>query len=73
LFRALGDAEGKKSRTYSVRRKDDLSALLTNEDFASADKIQLVEVIMDKHDAPRALQVQTELSGTTNAYAASVA
>jgi pyruvate decarboxylase len=55
-----------------VRRKDDLSALLCDEEFASADKIQLVEVIMDKHDAPRALQVQAELSGTTNGYGASL-
>jgi TPP-dependent 2-oxoacid decarboxylase len=32
--------------------------------FGSASKIQLVEVIMDKFDAPKALQAQAMLSGT---------
>jgi len=68
LFAVLGDADGKKSQTFTVHNKDQLSALLDNKQFASAEKIQLVEVMMDKHDAPRALQVQTELSGKTNAY-----
>lgn len=34
-----------------------------------ADKAQLVEVMMDQFDAPRALRVQAELSGKTNKYA----
>jgi pyruvate decarboxylase len=70
LFTVLGDAERKKSQTFTVHNKDELSALLDDEHFANPKKIQLVEVIMDKHDAPRALQVQAELSGKTNAYVA---
>ncbi|KAF5382607.1 hypothetical protein D9615_002967 [Tricholomella constricta] len=70
LFKVFGDPDGKLSRTYTVRTKDDLSKLLEDKTFASADKIQLVEVMMDKLDAPRALKMQAELSGTTNAYAA---
>jgi len=53
------DAKGEKSRSYTVRTKDELEKLLADPQFESADKIQLVEVIMDKFDAPRALRVQT--------------
>lgn len=72
MFRVLGDPDGKLSRTYKVHNKTELSKLLDDTTFTSADKIQLVEVIMDKLDAPRALQVQAELSGKTNAYDAQV-
>ena len=48
--------------------KDELSSLLDNPEFAKADKIQLVEMIMDKYDAPAGLKVQAELSGKTNKY-----
>jgi TPP-dependent 2-oxoacid decarboxylase len=72
LFSVLGDPEEKLSRVYTVRNKTELSKLLDDVTFASADKIQLVEVMMDKLDAPRALQVQAELSGQTNAYDAQV-
>lgn len=68
LFRALGDPEENLSRTYTVRTKEEIAKLLDDKTFAAAEKIQLVEVMMDKLDAPRALQVQTELSGKTNAY-----
>lgn len=51
-----------------MRTKTDLDELLSNEEFASAKEIQLVEVIMDKFDAPRALRRQAELSGKTNKY-----
>jgi pyruvate decarboxylase len=71
LFNVFGDDDGKKSQTFTVHNKAELSTLLDNEKFANADKIQLVEVIMDKFDAPRALQVQAELSGKTNAYVTS--
>jgi pyruvate decarboxylase len=69
LLRTLGDLDGTRSESYTVRSKDELSALLANEDgFANAKKIRLVEVIMDRLDAPKALLVQAELSGKTNAY-----
>lgn len=61
LFKVLGDPEEKISCTYTVRTKEELSALLDDTRFASTDKIQLVEVMMDKLDAPRAMQA--ELSG----------
>jgi pyruvate decarboxylase len=72
LLSVLGDLDDKLSKSYTVRTKDELSTLLDNEDFASASKMQLVEVIMDKMDAPRGLQIQSELSIKTNAYAATV-
>lgn len=68
LLNALGDADGKLSKSYTVHTKEQLSALLDDATFAAADKIQLVEVMMDKFDAPRALVAQAELSGKTNSY-----
>ncbi|KZP33569.1 pyruvate decarboxylase [Athelia psychrophila] len=57
LLKFFGDdAKGEKSRSYTVRTKEELEALLADATFVSADKIQLVEVIMDKYDAPRALR-----------------
>ena len=45
-----------------------LRALLADETFLRADKMQLVEVMMDQFDAPVTLVNQAELSGKTNAY-----
>ncbi|KAF7346218.1 Pyruvate decarboxylase [Mycena sanguinolenta] len=70
LLGVLGDEEGTLSQSYTVRNKDELSALLKDESFARAEKMQLVEVMMPKLDAPRALVQQAELSGKTNAYVA---
>jgi len=57
-----------KPRSYTVRTKRELDALLEDASFASADGIQLVEVMMDKFDAPMPLLRQAELSGKTNHY-----
>ncbi|KAF7299075.1 Pyruvate decarboxylase [Mycena indigotica] len=70
LLGVLGDADGTKSKSYTVHNKAELSALLDNNEFAAADKIQLVEVMMPRLDAPSALERQAELSGKTNAYVA---
>jgi len=70
LLGVLGDEDGTLSQSYTVKNKDELSALLEDATFARADKIQLIEVMMQKHDAPRALVQQAELSGKTNAYVA---
>ncbi|KAJ7935574.1 thiamine diphosphate-binding protein [Mycena leptocephala] len=70
LLGVLGDAEGTLSQSYTVHTKDELAALLDDASFAQAGKMQLVEVMMRKHDAPRALVKQAELSGKTNAYVA---
>jgi pyruvate decarboxylase len=61
LLRVLGDKAGTVSRSYTVRTKDELSNLLDTAEFAEADKIQIVEVMMETHDAPRALKVQLEM------------
>lgn len=68
LLEAMGGTEGKTCQSYTVRTKSELSQLLDNEEFAKADKIQLVEMIMDVLDAPRALKLQAELSGKANKY-----
>ncbi|KAI0081530.1 pyruvate decarboxylase [Panus rudis PR-1116 ss-1] len=70
LLEVLGGTEGKTAQSYTVRTKDELDKLLNDETFAKADKIQLVELIMDRMDAPRNLKVQAELSGKTNKYIA---
>lgn len=51
-----------------MHSKKELSQLLDEEAFARADQIQLVEVVMEKLDAPRGLKVQAELSGQSNEY-----
>lgn len=56
-------------KSYTVHTKEEMSALLDDPAFAAAKEIQLVEIMMDKYDAPRALRKQAELSGKTNKYA----
>ncbi|KAL6302020.1 pyruvate decarboxylase [Sparassis latifolia] len=70
LLTVLGGTEGKTCQSYTVRTKKEISALLDDPKFAAADKIQLVEIIMPRLDAPRALKHQAELSGLTNRYVA---
>ena len=54
--------------SYTVKTKAELDALLKDETFNKADKLQLVELIMLADDAPAALSRQTELGGKTNKY-----
>lgn len=61
-----------KPKSYTVNTKRELDALLEDASFASAASIQLVEVTMDKFDAPVPLLRQAELSGKTNHYVAEV-
>jgi len=61
LLTTLGDLDGTTSRSYQVRDKNNLDKLLDNPDFAEANRIQLVDVVMDKYDAPRALKAGSEL------------
>ncbi|KAL1743970.1 thiamine diphosphate-binding protein [Schizophyllum fasciatum] len=68
LLKVLGDKEQVRSTSYTVNNKKELSALLADEAFLRADKMQLVEVMMDQFDAPVTLVNQAELSGKTNAY-----
>jgi len=62
LLTTLGDVDGTLSRSYTVRDKPGLEKLLDDPQFCSAGKIQLVEVVMDKYDTPRALKLAAELS-----------
>ena len=71
MHAALGHARrrgGTNVKSYTVRKRQELSPLLDDPKFAAAETIQLVEMIMEMHDAPRALKVQAELSGKTNKY-----
>ncbi|KZT19511.1 pyruvate decarboxylase [Neolentinus lepideus HHB14362 ss-1] len=58
------------TKSYTVHNKEEASRLLDDPEFASAKTVQLVEVMMPQHDAPRGLLVQAELSGKTNRYVA---
>ncbi|KAG0700470.1 hypothetical protein DFH29DRAFT_932094, partial [Suillus ampliporus] len=40
----------------------ELDKLLNDDEFVNVRKIQLVEVIMDKYDTPRALQASADLT-----------
>ncbi|KAH8104669.1 pyruvate decarboxylase [Cristinia sonorae] len=70
LLTALGGTEGETCQSHLVNTKDELDALLKDEKFNRAETIQLVEMKMETHDAPRGLKVQAELSGKTNKYIA---
>jgi pyruvate decarboxylase len=54
--------------SYTVKTKAELDALLKDETFNKAEKMQLVELIMLAEDAPAALSRQTELGGKSNKY-----
>lgn len=68
LLDTLNDGGKVPSESYTVTSKRELNELLDNKEFASAQKIQLVEVMMDPQDAPAALIRQTEMTGQGNAY-----
>jgi len=68
LLGVFGDESLTLSQSYTVHTKRELSTLLDQKSFADAGKIQLVEVMMQRDDAPRALVDQAELGVKTNAY-----
>ncbi|KAG6894240.1 hypothetical protein C0992_006957 [Termitomyces sp. T32_za158] len=70
LLKTLGDPNETISSSYTVHNKAELSDLLDNATFARAEKMQMVEVMMDRLDAPRSLKLQAEASGRANAYGA---
>lgn len=55
-----------KHKSYRVSTQSELNTLLDNEEFAKADVIQLVELVMPRDDAPRALLTQAKLSAKAN-------
>lgn len=48
-------------KSWLAETRGDLETILSNPEFASADKAQLLEVKMDRLDAPRALIAQAKL------------
>ncbi|KAF9565691.1 pyruvate decarboxylase THI3 [Agrocybe pediades] len=68
LLDTLNDGGKFDTASYTVTTKRELSDLLDDSSFASADKIQLVEVLMEALDAPQALVRQAELTGKGNKY-----
>ncbi|KAI6779661.1 pyruvate decarboxylase [Emericellopsis cladophorae] len=68
-FKALVDVFGgsKTSRTFTVKTKDELNNLLTDDAFNAAECLQFVELYMPKEDAPRALVMTAEASAKNNA------
>ncbi|CCG84848.1 protein of unknown function [Taphrina deformans PYCC 5710] len=55
-------------KSYKVSTQDEVTALFGDGEFMAAGRIQLVEVIMGKMDAPRALKVQAELTAKANSH-----
>lgn len=58
----------KQQASHLVKTQREVEALFSQEDFNAASQIQLVEVVMDRMDAPRALKVQAELTAKTNQH-----
>ena len=56
----LNDSEKFETASYTVNDKSELSNLLDDATFAEANKIQVVEVIMEALDAPLSMKLQGE-------------
>ncbi|GAA5976402.1 hypothetical protein JCM5350_001679 [Sporobolomyces pararoseus] len=62
------DATGQiPKKSWKASTRGELEEILKNEDFKKADKCQLLEVMMEKLDAPAALIKQGEMSAKLNA------
>jgi len=73
LLETFNGGDGGTSQSYTVHTKDELDKLLQDEAFARAERIQLVEVMMEQLDAPRVLKLFRLLAETrvkTNAHIA---
>ena len=62
----MGGEDDKRVKSFQVKTKDELEALLTDKRFAMADGVQFVELHMPKNDAPRALLLTAEASARVN-------
>lgn len=67
LLDVLGDRKTKTS-SHTVATKQEIDTLFSKSEFLNPDCITLVEVMMDGLDAPRALQMQTQISRKAKAY-----
>ncbi|ROT42710.1 pyruvate decarboxylase [Sodiomyces alkalinus F11] len=61
----FGAPEG-ETRAYRVHIKDELERLLTDKEFGDFKGLQLVELHVGKHDAPRSLVLTAQQSARTN-------
>lgn len=68
LLPLFNPAQG-TTATYRVENRDQLEALFDNTEFAKAEKLQLVEVMLGANDAPRALREQAAMTEKANAEA----
>ncbi|EXJ59651.1 pyruvate decarboxylase [Cladophialophora yegresii CBS 114405] len=66
LLPAFGAKEG-GYKTFQVRTKDEMQALLGDDNFSKAPYLQLVELYMPWNDAPAGLCVTAEASARNNA------
>lgn len=53
--------------TLQVKTKTELNDVLNSDNFSKATKLQLLEVILPRHDSPRALKLQASMSEKANA------
>jgi pyruvate decarboxylase len=60
------NADNIPHRSWLAENRGEFEAILANEDFAKADRCQLIEVKMDRLDGPRALVQQAALSAKLN-------
>jgi pyruvate decarboxylase len=65
LLPTFGAKEG-EYKTYQVKTKAEIHDLFKDETFSKADKIQFVELYMDKYDAPKSLKLVAERSAENN-------
>ncbi|CBQ68614.1 probable PDC1-pyruvate decarboxylase, isozyme 1 [Sporisorium reilianum SRZ2] len=63
-----GDAKRSRKQYYRVESKSELDALLKDEEFNRPDRIRLIEIVMQRGDAPKALKRQAEATGQANKY-----
>ncbi len=67
-FKGLVDIFGgsKTCKKFQVKTKDELEALMTDDEFNAAKCLQFVELYMPREDAPRALIMTAESAAKHN-------
>ncbi|TFK28011.1 pyruvate decarboxylase [Coprinopsis marcescibilis] len=68
LLDVLGDRKT-ETMSYTVTTKQELNSLFESEVFSGEKCITMVEVMMDRLDAPRLLKLQAEMTSKSHAYA----
>ncbi|TKY89645.1 hypothetical protein EX895_001430 [Sporisorium graminicola] len=62
------DPKPSSKQYYRVASKSELDKLLRDDEFNKPHKIRLIEIVMQRGDAPRALKRQAEATGQANKY-----